>query len=131
MSKHFYHGSTKFFSSLKPNSWLTTYSDDARVFAIPWVMDCVDPVGRPTPDLYEKNNIPEDSELFIYKVTTDEITKLETNLGKFEDWICQNISWAKVELVEYYPSWHKLFGIYSKTINKNVKDNIENIQSYQ
>ena len=119
----YYHGSTKFFTSLQPNSWVTLFQDDARFFATPLAAkENVMLEGRPVPNLLAEE-LPADSQIFIYKIYTTDVTPIDGLNGSRPNWLLQTNDWTKVELVEYYASWHKALGL----IPKNISEKVENI----
>lgn len=127
MNNHFYHGSTKFFTMLKPNSWVTKIQDDARIFAIPTPSKYgLNEEGRPLQIQFGENP-PEDCEIFIYKIETKDVRPTESSMGKVLDWNWHTTNWARVELVEYYPSWHRFFGISSKEKEIELDEEFENL----
>jgi hypothetical protein len=73
--------------------------------------------------------LPEDSPLFIYKISTEKVRPIESDRGKIWEWNWETLDWENVELVEYYPSWHRLFGIYSNNLNKNLENKFEESKS--
>jgi hypothetical protein len=122
MNKHFYHGSTKFFTSLKPNSWVFSFREDARLFAVPWGS-----ANLSHGDVISEVKSPplKDSHLFIYKIQTDGVMPVE---GEDGNWVTTD--WAKVELVEYYPSWHKLFAVKSNEEIKNITKSFDEVVGF-
>ena len=112
MVREFFHGSTKFFTSLSPTTWVSSSQEDARIFAIPWGSNNFSDI-KEIGSIPFKGFIPKDCPIFIYKIETDRVTPVEGGDGS---WLTTD--WAKVELVEYYPSWHKLFGISLLEIEK-------------
>lgn len=117
MTKHFYYtSSTSFFTVLKPNSWVTKYKEDAIYLTIPWLLYH----GQPQASAAE---VPEDNNIYIYKIETDSVIKIEDCGERFRNWNWQTTDWAKVELIQYYPSWHKFFGLFN--VNKQILSDIE------
>lgn len=130
MTKHFYHGSTKFFTSLKPASWVTDHPSDARILALPWGKNIVSKgIGdrRPSQDLILMGNPGRDCPIFVYRICTKDIIPVEIEGGKILDWNWQTIDWENVELVEYYPSWHRLLGVSIKEEEKDLDYLFENV----
>lgn len=116
----YYHASSKFFTALKPNSWVTIFQDDARLLAVPELiakMSCDhNGYGDPKPLEVTDGDLLPDDQIFVYKVTTNDVLPIESNNGVVWKWNLQTVGWQRVELVEYYPSWHKLFNISNKKI---------------
>lgn len=131
MIKHFYHGSTKFFTSLQPASWVTDHPSDARMLALPWGKEVVSKDlkdRRPSQNIILQGKPLEDCPIFVYRISIEEqeVIPIEIEMGKILDWNWQTIDWAKVELFEYYPSWHRLLGISSEENEKDLDFSFEN-----
>ena len=111
-----YHGSPSKFKSLRANSWLTPYLEDARSFGVPWSSDDLEDTGgkggRPPTDLrFKPGRAPSDSPLHVYQVD-GETRHAKTNTGRDYDWNRQLIKKAPAKLLESYPSWR---GVFNKT----------------
>jgi hypothetical protein len=132
MSKHFYHGSTKFFSSLQPASWVTDHPSDARMLALPWGREVISKGlsdRRPSQDIILQGSPLKDCPIFVYRISVEKngVIPIEIEMGKVLDWNWQTTDWANVELVEYYPSWHRLLGISVNEDQKYLDYSFENI----
>ena len=130
MIKHFYHGSTKFFTSLQPASWVTDHPSDARMLAMPWGKEVISKGlkdHRPSQDIILKGNPSEDCPIFVYRISveTTGVIPIEV-VGKVLDWNWQTTDWENVELVEYYPSWHRILGISAKENEIDLDYSFEN-----
>lgn len=126
MTKHFYHSSTRFLSVLKPNSPVTQYKEDAIYLAAPWLLRL--DVSIPSPD----KDFPQDDCIYVYKILTNDIVKPDSgrsSCGELHEWCWQTTDWARLELIEYYPSWHKLTGLSLEKKFKNKDRELENFPS--
>jgi hypothetical protein len=124
----YYHASSKFFTVLKPNSWVTTLQADARFLAIPEVAEKLSYNSsgyKLSKKIIATEDLPEDCAIFIYKIKTNNVAPIESNLGQVWDWNWQTLDWNNVELVEYYPSWYKLFNVCDKNIKQNLEELFE------
>jgi hypothetical protein len=120
MSKHFYHGSTKFFTSLPPNTWVTSLLDDAKVIAAPWNLERLEKNRLESKDSELPIESLPDTVIFIYKIKTDLVAPIETGAELPLNWT--TLQWESVELIEYYPSLQKLFANISNVEIKNNKN---------
>lgn len=125
-----FHGSKYKFNTLKKNSWVTPYKDDAAIFAVPWSSDELinsneNENGRPPKKLKFKQIIPEDHPIYIYELNTNNFKNAKTNTGKSYDWNKQITEDTKVKLIKKYNSWQDKFLIkksnYTKEEVKSIK----------
>lgn len=121
----YYHASSKFFTTLKPNSWVTIFQDDARLMAVPELVTQLSFGPNGYGDAWDREmldgDLLPDDQIFVYKITTNEVLPIEATNGVVWKWNLQTVGWQNVELVEYYPSWHKLFNVSNKKIKKDLE----------
>tara|TARA_Y100001972_G_scaffold24718_1_gene29987 strand:- start:1822 stop:2739 length:918 start_codon:yes stop_codon:yes gene_type:complete len=118
----FYHGSRKNLKELKKGSYITTYRNDAAIFAIPWSTDdlvinySLSPIkGRPPEMIFlDEDDDIEDIPLYIYEIKNTESERAKTNTGFDYSWNRVTLEEAstkngKLKLIEKIPSWKERF----------------------
>ena len=116
----FYHGSRTKFTELRKNSYVTPYSRDALVFAVPWSSNDLvyaeslsEIEGRPPEYIsLKKGHEIEDMPLYLYRVQGVMTSDALTNTGRDYAWnrtIDEEASEANgtLELIRTIPSWKK------------------------
>jgi len=106
----YYHGSRSKLKTLRKDTWVTPYLEDAISFGVPWDSNDLldrgsDPGGRPSLQLkFKKGREPKDSPIYVYKVNGN-VKPALTNTGKSYAWNKQLIKETPVTLVKTLPSW--------------------------
>jgi len=122
----FYHGSQLRFNTLKKNSYVTPYKEDAIKFAIPWSSnellfkdEEMSKLGRPPQLLrFKRNVIIEDSAIYLYSVKGLDTKLTSSNTGYLYPWNRMTLEEAKEEnkslkLEKKILSWKKELNFYN------------------